>query len=111
MWCIRLQYICTGWFEITLGVRQGDTLSPTLFSLYVNDLVTLLNELNLGISLNDVQVTPLLYANDLVLVAPNKSALQGLLIITNHIEDEFHVLFVILIVISMSMMILKICVY
>ena len=69
--------------EITLGVRHGDTLSPTLFSLYVNDLVTLLNELNLGISLNDIQVTALFYADDLVLVAPNESALQEQLIAFN----------------------------
>ena len=43
----------------------------------------LLNELNLGISLNDIQVTALLYADDLVLVAPNESALQEQLIALN----------------------------
>ena len=29
----------TDWFSVLCGVRQGDNLSPTLFALYVNDLI------------------------------------------------------------------------
>ena len=36
----------TDWFDTDNGVRQGDTLSPTLFAIYINDLVTELNNLN-----------------------------------------------------------------
>ena len=28
----------TEWFEISSGVRQGDALSPSLFSLFINDI-------------------------------------------------------------------------
>ena len=37
--CIELNgSLRSEWFENVCGVRQGDCLSPTLFSLYINDL-------------------------------------------------------------------------
>ena len=43
--CIQLdEDIHTNWFENISGVRQGDSLSPTIFSLYINDLVDTLKE-------------------------------------------------------------------
>jgi len=82
--CVRLQDSYTDWFEVTSGVRQGDNLSPTLFCLYVNDLAKSLNELSLGVFLNDLHVTLLLYADDIVLFAPTEVALQEQL---NFLDD------------------------
>ena len=50
---IRLNGIYTNWFDTTSGVRQGDNLSPTLFNVYVNDLVHTLNETGKGIQIGD----------------------------------------------------------
>ena len=36
--------IQTQWFASTFGVCQGDSLSPTLFSLFIHDLVNHLKE-------------------------------------------------------------------
>ena len=38
----------TEWFNVGHGVRQGDTLSPTLFCSFINDLVKELNDLKKG---------------------------------------------------------------
>ncbi len=38
--CVKLHNLYTPWFNVTACVRQGDALSPTLFPLYINDLVT-----------------------------------------------------------------------
>ena len=65
---VNLNGHVTDWFECNQGVRQGDTLSPTLFGLYVNDLVEALNNTNSGISIGDLQLSCLLYADDLVLL-------------------------------------------
>ena len=37
---IILNENATDWFNCPLGVKQGDCISPTLFSMYINDLAT-----------------------------------------------------------------------
>ena len=61
------------------GVRQGDNLSPTLFSIYLNDLAIELKDLNLGISLGDMHIYILMYADDIVLLSENEQKLQTIL--------------------------------
>ena len=46
------------WFENICGVRQGDCLSPTLFSLYINDLAVHLKDYGPTIDLNGVHIIP-----------------------------------------------------
>ena len=36
------------WFSVTAGVRQGGVLSPDLYCIYVDELLTLLKKLNKG---------------------------------------------------------------
>ena len=58
------------------GVRQGDNLTPTLFAMYINDFVITINELHKGISIGDRDVSCLLYADDIVLLAETPVDLQ-----------------------------------
>ena len=51
--CVQINDMFTEWFEIESGVRQGNSLSPTLFALFINDLAKELNALNLGITINE----------------------------------------------------------
>ena len=66
---------------ITKGVLQGDSLSPLLFSLFINDLAEYMSERGAkGMSINqDVGPTVLLYADDLVLLGHNRIELQRML--------------------------------
>ncbi len=67
-------------FPINLGVCQGDSLSPTLFGLYINDLAKALNASNKGIFINeDLNIALLLYADDLAIMAESQEHLQTLL--------------------------------
>ena len=50
--CVKLNQFKTNWFEVTSGVRQADSLSATLFSIYINDLINDLNPINLGVDIN-----------------------------------------------------------
>ena len=43
--CVSLNGFHTEWFNCTNGVRQGDNLSPTLFSIFINDLAYKLRKL------------------------------------------------------------------
>ena len=61
--------------DITSGVKQG-SLSPTLFSMFLNDLAVDVKNLNCGVDAGGINVSILLYADDIVLIAPNKHCLQ-----------------------------------
>lgn len=60
-------------FEVYAGVKQGCLLSPTLFSLYLNDLHS---HLPGGVSIADTVVKVLLYADDLVVLSESPTELQ-----------------------------------
>ena len=77
--CMKINNLYTDWFQIFNGVRQGDTLSPTLFSFFINDLASELKELGLGIDINGTKICILLYADDMVLIANSEAQLQSML--------------------------------
>ena len=77
--CIKINNYKTDYFPLTCGVKQGDNLSPTLFSMFLNDLATGIKELNLGVDVDGCNVSILLYADDIVLIAPNENNLQFML--------------------------------
>jgi hypothetical protein len=58
-------------FPIQKGVRQGDTISPKLFTATLEDAFGKINWDNLGISLNGHHLTNLRYADDVVEFAQN----------------------------------------
>ena len=54
-------------------------MSPTLFGLFINDLVAEVNKQNLGIKVGNLQIAILLFADDIVLMAESEQKLQSLL--------------------------------
>ena len=63
-------------FPCLNGVRQGCTLSPLLFSLFISDLEQSLGEENGGIQLIRSRLHLLLFADDLVLLSESPEGLQ-----------------------------------
>ena len=60
-------------------VRQGGVLSPYLFAVYVNDIIAGVEGLNVGCVMCFVLMCIILYADDILLLAPSVNALQFLL--------------------------------
>ncbi len=56
-------------FVMRSGTRQGGVLSPILFSLFVDDVLVKLDELNCGCYINNICVNSFCYADDLILLA------------------------------------------
>ena len=70
------------------GLRQGCSLSPMLFALYVSDMSKDLHASNLGVLLHKVCVSSLFFADDILLVARDADGLRRLLeIVQQHCED------------------------
>lgn len=75
--CIEItKSVRSSFFPITSGVRQGDCLSPSLFSLYINDLVAHLKENCPSMKFGNAELNILLYADDMVAIADNENDLQ-----------------------------------
>ena len=77
--CVKINDKYTEFFHVLNGVRQGDPISSSLFSVYINDLVSDINTLKMGINIGEDLVSLLLYADDLVLMAPDGTSLQKML--------------------------------
>ena len=80
---VILNNYTTEWFNCPVGVKQGDIMSPTLFAIFIDDLVTELKESGCGIKIDDTLLCCLLYADDLVLIAESEGDLQVLLDVVN----------------------------
>ena len=77
--CVRSGNKYSEYFDCPVGVRQGCVLSPTLFSLFVNQLANQVNENGVhGVQLLPtlVELFILLFADDIVLISTTPGGLQ-----------------------------------
>ena len=92
--CVRLGHLKSSTFSSNVGVRQGENLSPVLFSLFLNDLTEFISHAYDGLtnvsdmanrllSDDDIEVYfklyILLYADDTVIFAESDTELQAAL--------------------------------
>ncbi|XP_053381944.1 uncharacterized protein LOC128549356 [Mercenaria mercenaria] len=77
--CVRVNNKLTDWCTCTTGVKQGDSASPAIISIFANDLVKEVNELGLGFDLDGRKLSTLLYADDIVCIAKTEEDLQRIL--------------------------------
>lgn len=65
---------------VNRGVRQGDTISPKLFTLALEDIFKKLKWDHKGININGRMLNHLRYADDIVIIAATSEELQDMLI-------------------------------
>lgn len=77
---------------VNKGVRQGCSMSPTLFNIYMNDIIQKWKLIiNPGIKINrERKINILLYADDVVLIQKTENDLQYSLHILNQIAKNYN---------------------
>ena len=80
-------------FVITNGTRQGSVLSPLLFSVYLDDLLLELRKLQLGCHIGGCWFGALGYADERILLAPNREVLLKLLQVCQAYAVEHNLVF------------------
>ena len=90
------QQVFTKWQNVIsnpFSVRQGAILSPLLFSIYKDELVSRLKNSGIGCWISNMYYGALSYADDVVLLCPSLRGLQSMLHICSRFGEEFHMSF------------------
>ncbi len=77
--CVLLNDKMMDWFPVWSCARQGDSLSPILFPLFMNDLAEDFNHLGKDIQIDDVNLSLLMCADDLAILSDSPENAQELL--------------------------------
>lgn len=78
--CLRFKDSFSQFFSSNSGLKQGDTSSLILFVLFVNDMKDCINSnLNEILTIDDLKMFLILFADDLMVFAKSPQALQSLL--------------------------------
>ena len=64
------------WFGMKYGVKQGDNLSPSLFSCFINPLLLEIDNCESGIMYSNFMVSSLVYADDIIVLSDSEEGLQ-----------------------------------
>jgi hypothetical protein len=77
--CVRWGNIMSDFINLECGVRQGGVLSPHLFAIFIDDIIKKLEKTDLGCRFRHKYVGIIIYADDILLLAPSIEGLQAML--------------------------------
>jgi hypothetical protein len=80
-------------FRTTRGVKQGGPLSPKLFAIYIEDIILEVEAARVGISIGEMRIDIILYADDIALMSNSLEGLNTLLEITEKFGNKWEVKF------------------
>ncbi len=87
---VKLPDGVSNYFALTLGIKQGDPISPTLFNIFIDDLASeILSANNDHPNLSGNLIPLLMYADDIVLLSESIEGLQSSLNTLNHYTSRW----------------------
>ena len=76
--CVKSCNSYSDFFEYAIGLRQGETISPILYALFVEDLELFLQDkVESGLSLDDIILILILFADDMIILGNSPTELQN----------------------------------
>ena len=76
---VQMENIITDSIDLEKGLRQGCTLSPILFSIYISSMGNVLERSNMGVIVGEYRIPALFFADDMVIIAENSYQLNYML--------------------------------
>ncbi len=89
---LQFQDITSEPFQMTIGLKQGCVMSPILFAIYIAELGHKLQKSDLGVSLDNIKIPGMFFADDMMLVG-TKTELQKLLNMVGEFALKFQIEF------------------
>ena len=80
-------------FTVSNGTRQGSVLSPEIFLVYIDELITDLRKLGLGCHMGGMWIGACGFADDILLLAPSRSAMAQMLKTCEQFATKNHLQF------------------
>ena len=82
--CVKSCTSYSDYFRYSVGLRQGEVMSPILFSLFVEDLeMHLQKNIDSGLNIDDMVLILLLFADDMVIIGKSPNEVQ------THLENLY----------------------
>ena len=81
------------YFSISNGVKQGGVISPIMFNLYIDNLLTLLKQSGIGCHINGMYMGALGNADGITLSCPSLYGINRMLDIFNNFAKANHITF------------------
>ena len=63
-------------FRTKWGVKQGGPMSPLLYNIYTQDLIIEIEKMQLGAMINKIQISTIMYADDVIIISPTKAGIK-----------------------------------
>ena len=87
---VRAENQLTKKIPIHTGIRQGDSLSPTLFNLVMDEIIKEVKTAGRGYRMGNKEIKICCYADDVVLISEDEDNLQRLLFRFQNIAEKFN---------------------
>lgn len=91
--CVRWNDKYSDNFPVRAGVKQGGVLSPGLFAIYIEDLISSLKLARKGCCIGGVYLGCVLYADDILLMSHSVTCMQEMLNICSKVASNLDLKF------------------
>ena len=76
--CVRHCNSFSEFFECSIGLQQGEVISPVIIPMFLEDLELFLqDDINSGLTIDDITIILLLFADDMVILGKSPRDLQN----------------------------------